>query len=301
MAQHSRLCELPALIARVASAIGDAATVRPAAGGFALVEHVWHLAEIETEAFQVRLARLAAERAPWLPNFDGDRLASERCYLARSVAVGVRGFARSRAATVRALGRVRGTAWLRGGIQDQVGYVTLGELPERMLGHDKAHATELAALVAELRGDLALVGELRRWASAIVEVPPSSCDPGKRGVAAARRVGAALPLARIQRAVMSNLVAGEASTAALGRTLGISPRTLQRRLADHGLTVRCVVDASLRALALDRLRAGADWRAAAAELGFGDARAFARAFKRWTRVTPSRFQRAPAVTMRGCA
>jgi len=300
MAQPSKLCELPPLIARVAAAIGDVATVRPSSGGFALVEHIWHLAELETEGFQVRLNRLATERAPWLPDFDGDRLASERGYLARSVAAGVRAFTRARAATVRALGRVRGTAWLRGGIQDQVGYVTLGELPERILAHDKSHAGELATLLATIRGDHPLVDELRRWADAIPDVPAGPCAPGRRGVTAPR-ASSALPLPRIQQAVAANLIAGEVSTAALGRALAVSPRTLQRRLADHGLTVRCVVDASLRALALDRLRTGADWRAAAAALGFGDPRAFARAFKRWTQVTPSHFQRAPAMTRRGCA
>jgi AraC-like DNA-binding protein len=49
------------------------------------------------------------------------------------------------------------------------------------------------------------------------------------------------------------------------------------------------------------MRSGSDWRVAAHELGFADPRAFARAFKRWTQVTPSAFRRAPAVTRRGCA
>jgi AraC-like DNA-binding protein len=297
VARTSKLCELPSLVARVTVAVGERAAVRTSASGFALVEHVWHLAEIETEAFQIRLARLASEPAPWLADFDGDRLAVERGYIARSVAGGVRAFVRARAATVAALGRIRGAAWLRGGMQEHVGYVTLGELPERMLGHDKAHAGELADLMAAIRPGHALIGELRRWCGEIVDAPASPCN---RRARQRPRASLALSLARVQRALAANVAAGEHSTAALGRALGLSPRTLQRRLAAHGLTVQCLVQESVRALAIDRIRAGADWRAAAIDLGFSDPRAFARAFKRWTRVTPSAFQRAPAVTGRGC-
>ncbi len=297
MGRTSRLCEFPPLIARTAEAIGDAGAVRSSPAEFALVEHVWHLAEIETEAYQFRLARLSAEAAPWLPNFDGDRLAIERGYLARSVAAGVRAFSRARAVTVKALGRIRGAGWLRGGIQEHVGYVTLGELPERMIGHDKSHAVQLAELVAALRPGHAMVDELRRWSAGIVEAPASPCN---RVRTAHRRTAAALPLARIQRAIAASVVAGEVSPVAIGRALGLSARTLQRRLAEHGLTVQCLVEEFVRALAVDRMRSGADWRAAAHELGFADPRAFARAFKRWTQVTPHAFQRAPAVTRLGC-
>jgi len=293
----SKLCELPSLIAGVAAVVGDASAVRPAPGAFALVEHVWHLADLEAEAFQVRIARLAAEPAPWLADFDGDRVAAERRYLTRPLAAGIRALARARAMTVEMLRRIHGTAWLRGGIQEQVGYVTLGEQPERILGHDKAHAGELAALVAALRPGHAMVEQLRRWCAAITDAPGSPCGGRveSRGLTAS-----ALPLARIQRAIASSIVDGDVDVEALGRALGVSRRTLQRRLAGHGLTVRCVVEQSRRALALARMRAGADWRTAALDLGFSHPRAFARAFKRWTHVTPQIFQRAPAVTRRGC-
>jgi AraC-like DNA-binding protein len=298
MTPSSKLCELPVLLARVAAAFGDRARVRPTTHGFALVEHAWHLADLEREAFQVRIARLASEPAPWLPDYDGDRIAHERAYLDRSLATGVQAFVRVRSDTVRQLTRIRGRVWQRGGIQDQVGYVTLGELPERILAHDRAHAVELAALIATLAPGHALADEVQRWAAAITEPPASPCN----SAASARpRTASALPLARIQQAVAACVVTGRVSTAAVGRALGLSARTLQRRLADHGMTVSCLVEESMRALAIARIRTGAEWRGAAFELGFGDPRAFARAFKRWTRVTPAAFQRAPAVSRRGCA
>ena len=55
MLPSPKLCEMPRLVARVVAAIDDAAMTRPSAGGFALVEHVWHLVELEVEAFQVRI------------------------------------------------------------------------------------------------------------------------------------------------------------------------------------------------------------------------------------------------------
>ncbi len=301
MVSSSKLCELPGLLGRVATAFTDVARVRPAPAQFALVEHAWHLADLEVEAFQLRLTRLARDPAPWLADWDGDRAARERGYLDRSLAAGVRAFTRARATTVRRLAQLRGATWLRGGIQEHVGYVTLGELPERILAHDKAHAAELGALVAQLAGskpDHALGAELARWAAAIPDAPVSPCN--RRGAPRVRQA-AALPLAHLQRAVAAQLPRGPVRTAGLARALGVSPRTLQRRLADHGLTVECLVEESRRALAIARVRSGASWRAAAAELGFSDPRAFARAFKRWTHITPAAFQHTPAVTRRGCA
>jgi AraC-like DNA-binding protein len=286
----SRLCELPRLVARAIALLGDDAAARPARGAFSAVEHAWHLADLECEAFQVRIARLLAEPAPHLPDFDGDRAAEERAYRTRSAAAGARAFARARAATIAALGRVRGADWLRGGIQEGAGYVTLGQLPERILGHDRAHAGELAALVAALRPGDPLAGRLRAWAASIPAPPRTPCGGAARHLAAS-----ALPLAAVQRAIAGALAAGAPTTAALSRALGTTPRTLQRRLAERGLTVRCLVEEARRALAAARLRAGEDWRGAGARLGYADARAFARAFKRWTAVTPAAFQRAPAI------
>lgn len=291
-----RLCELPALMARVIAVVGDARDVRSREGGFALVEHVWHLADVEVEAFQARLTRLLRDPVPWLRNFDGDRVARERRYLSRAVAPGLRAFARARAATVSALARVPAGRWLSGGIQEGVGYVTLAELPERILGHDRAHVLELAALLDELRPESPMIGELHAWADAIVDPPAPPCGR----TAPPPRTPSPLPLARVQRVVAAS-VSGRLDVDALGRALGIRPRTLQRRLADHGVTVRCLADAARRARAISRLRSGADWRVAAQELGFSDPRAFARAFKRWTRTTPAGFQRGLRITRRSCA
>lgn len=290
---RSKLCELPRLLERVVAAIGDEVAARPAPGAFAAVEHAWHLADLEREGFQARIARLRDEPAPWLPDFDGDRVAAERGYRTCDARAGVRAFVRARAETVAMLGRIRGAAWLRGGLQEGAGYVTLAQLPERILGHDRAHAVELAALVRALRPGHAVAAELAAWAETIGVVPPPPCG------AAARRASLVLPA--VQRVIARAIAASEApSTAAVAEAVGLPVRTLQRRLAASGLTVRCLVGEARRALALAHLRTG-PWRDAGAAAGYAaDGRAFARAFRRRSAVTPAAFAAAGRAYARPC-
>lgn len=56
---------------------------RPAEGGFSLVEHLAHLADLETLGWLPRFQRILAEHRPALPGVDGDRLAVEHRYQSR--------------------------------------------------------------------------------------------------------------------------------------------------------------------------------------------------------------------------
>jgi AraC-like DNA-binding protein len=73
----------------------------------------------------------------------------------------------------------------------------------------------------------------------------------------------------------------------VARGLGLSARSLRRRLAEEGTSFREVVDAALGELA-KRLVSEADGpiEAAAYAMGFSHPSAFHRAFKRWTGATP---------------
>lgn len=74
----------------------------------------------------------------------------------------------------------------------------------------------------------------------------------------------------------------------IARTLGMSGRSLQRRLRDHGTTLRAELDAERQAQARVLL---IDVDVAIAEvaflLGFSDQSAFTRAFRRWTGESPA--------------
>jgi len=125
--------------------------VRPDGQAFAFAEHLWHLADLETEAFQARLRRLLDEDAPFLPDFDGAAAARQRDYLAKDPGEGLRRFSAARARTLELLGRVKAHEWDREGEQQGVGRLSLAELPARILAHDQAHLCEVRGLLAALR------------------------------------------------------------------------------------------------------------------------------------------------------
>jgi AraC-like DNA-binding protein len=82
----------------------------------------------------------------------------------------------------------------------------------------------------------------------------------------------------------------------LARDMGMSERTLYRRLAEEGLTFRDVLTEAQSSLAQDLLRGSGNSIAEIAFLtGFSEQSSFSRAFKRWVGQAPAQFrQQTPA-------
>ncbi len=86
---------------------------------------------------------------------------------------------------------------------------------------------------------------------------------------------------------------GRADVATLSRTLGMSERTLHRRLRAEGRSYREILDAFRAAEAERWLAAGAvPLSEVAARLGFADQSAWNRAFRRWKGMAPSEWRQA---------
>jgi len=97
--------------------------------------------------------------------------------------------------------------------------------------------------------------------------------------------------ASARRAVLELLPKGGASLARTARALHVTPRTLQRRLADEGIAFGKLLEDVRRAQA-ERLLARTDTPVGdvGAAVGYADPAAFARAFKKWSGTTPGAFR-----------
>jgi AraC-like DNA-binding protein len=107
----------------------------------------------------------------------------------------------------------------------------------------------------------------------------------------AERPAAAETTAGTVRRILTRLLGDDeagCSLTAVSASLHMSERSLQRRLADEGVTFDALLDDLRRELALRYL---ADEKVAIAEiaylLGYSEPSAFHRAFKRWTGTTPA--------------
>jgi AraC-like DNA-binding protein len=96
---------------------------------------------------------------------------------------------------------------------------------------------------------------------------------------------------QVRNVIAEEFRGGEASLEHVADRLGLTPRTLQRKLQELGTSYNDVLDQLRRQLAMRYLR---EPRMAICEvaylLGFSESSSFHRAFKRWTGLTPKDFR-----------
>jgi len=100
---------------------------------------------------------------------------------------------------------------------------------------------------------------------------------------------------RVRRAIWSELSGGKPNVRQIALQLGVSPRTLQRRLEEEHTSFAAELDALRHEMASRLLK---DRNLAVYEvaflLGYAEPSTFYRAFRRWKRVSPHEFRRSTA-------
>ncbi|MBL8953237.1 MAG: AraC family transcriptional regulator ligand-binding domain-containing protein [Myxococcaceae bacterium] len=103
-------------------------------------------------------------------------------------------------------------------------------------------------------------------------------------------------IAEVRAAVLARLEAGDTSLPDVADAVGLSARTLQRRLSVAGTSLREVVDEARHDQALEELkRRDVSITEVAFVLGFSETSAFDRAFRRWEGQSPAEWRAAHSV------
>lgn len=140
------LADTASLVAELRQAMADSqGYAMPQAGGFSLVQHLWHLADVEQLGWAQRFGRLLQEARPLLPGVDGDRLAREGGYQQRPWRAAARRFEAQRRRSLLALRRCDGEV-LRRPVVFGGQPATGAEMLAAMLAHDHEHRSAMAAL-----------------------------------------------------------------------------------------------------------------------------------------------------------
>jgi AraC-like DNA-binding protein len=95
---------------------------------------------------------------------------------------------------------------------------------------------------------------------------------------------------RLKTQILAELVAGTVALPHIARRLGMSERTLRRRLEQENRSFRTLVDEARQCRAEQLLRANRSVTEVAHELGFSESSAFSRAFRRWRGQPPQQFR-----------
>ncbi|XSG82965.1 MAG: AraC family transcriptional regulator ligand-binding domain-containing protein [Methyloligella sp. ZOD6] len=127
--------------------------------------------------------------------------------------------------------------------------------------------------------------------AALLELPNPSPPAGREPDYPA--VPPETELAAVVRHIMLlQIDQGEAGIDRVAGRLGLTRRTLQRRLSEEGLSFEGLAQTTLRDRACDLLKeSGVPITAIAFELGYSDPAHFTRAFRRWTGETPQAWRR----------
>ena len=98
---------------------------------------------------------------------------------------------------------------------------------------------------------------------------------------------------KIKAEIIRQLPSGNVTRKTVAREIAMSTRSMQRSLQEEGTTFSTIQNETRLDLAKQYLTGGnVDMTELAFILGFSEVSAFSRAFRRWTGMSPSQFQKA---------
>ncbi len=126
---------------------------RPQGQEFSLKEHVFHLIDLEREGHGARIRRILTEESPRLEDIDGSRLTQERNYQSLDFSAALGDFEGLRLRNIEILRECSPGQWSHSGELEGVGRLSLRQLVERILQHDRSHLSEMGDLRKVLRSE----------------------------------------------------------------------------------------------------------------------------------------------------
>lgn len=158
------------------------------------------------------------------------------------------------------------------------------ETARRLLGERGSNLT-LSEIAVEMRRDAGAAKDADVVESILAlrigDVFELACDPS--GATLRASMLRSLWADAVREILGNRLHGGSTSLPSVARALAVSPRTLQRRLADEGTNWRSEIDRVRREQADELMRDEVATVVAAARVGYSSTRAFRRALQRWRR------------------
>ncbi len=96
---------------------------------------------------------------------------------------------------------------------------------------------------------------------------------------------------KVQESIGELIPKGKVSLVQTAEELGISPRSLQRRLAEQGMNYSLLLDEMRFLKAKELIQEQEKLKEVADRLGYSDAGSFTRAFERWSGMSPLQFRK----------
>lgn len=118
------------------------ATFSPGLDEWDIRENIAHLRDLE-EIFYARCQLVLSENEPGLRAFNQDELAQAHKYHDADWTEVLAAFQAARRQNLEFLGRLTPEQWERAGIHEETGHLTIREMAEHLLNHNRTHLEEI--------------------------------------------------------------------------------------------------------------------------------------------------------------